>query len=301
MPRKYGRYCFSCRQYTYQGSGRCSNFDTVNPCPLNNPAGSATSSGTTAHDAQRMQHQSWQEDVWAEEKTSEKETKRQRWQNRQPWKRQRRDYDQTQPDQGAPAPEMPRPKTPPPVPPPPTPPPKKPAPKPAPKARPKAPPVPPPKAPPWRQWYRSDSEDYSSDEVTAIIQTPGPIIEELLPELEWYPEVTGFELQDGADPAAGQIIPPAFTATSEAATDDSVNLIEEEVEEEHPLEEDPVVSSFEANQEAKQSLMLAQLIMNEGDEPMAEPSEHATRFSPEPEKEVSPNAAVDEASFCNHI
>ena len=335
MPRSYNRKCNACGNYTYLGRGRCSHNDPINPCPLNNPAGRATSSGTTAHDADWRQHQSWQEEAWQEEKTSAKEKRRQWWQNRQAWKKQKHEH-QANKDTGAAAPSVPAPKSPPPVPPPPMPPPKAPAPKPASKARPKPPSVPPPKAqqsqpsagsqnppgpkfaakakpsssqakagqrprgsagqvPPWKQPdWPSDSEESWADE-DIFVETPGPIIEELLPELEWIPDMTGFELEDGAVTTAEQVIPPALPAASEAAQVEIIDLIEEEIEEEDPLEEDPVITSFSAVQEAKRNLMLAQQLINQGDEPLPEPLEHATQFDPEPERELSPNAAVVEA------
>jgi len=235
------RWCNACGQKTYVHHGVCNNPD----CPLNRPTGTSSASGrngqaSSSNDdwqqAEKAQHQAWQEEVWHQESAKERRKrwwqerqgrrKRQRWNNDEP-KQNEEDQNEAD-DQDLPRPSMsgpasnantayppPEPKTPPTQPEPkaaPAQPAPKPAPKPTAKPRGSAGRAGYQQRPSWAQnapWHEpfpsSEDEDCIMGDI--IVETPGPVIEELAPELEWYPAMTGSEICDVEPP----LPPPAFS------------------------------------------------------------------------------------------
>ena len=320
------RYCRSCGHWTYLGKGVCCNTDPNDPCPLNNPGGAASSSNDWQGNAWQgtswqNQHQQWQNDVWEEEKMNAKAKRRQWWASKQKAKKQKWQASEPKefcpyegpstsskpkPDDEIPGiPEIPEPSVPQ-APPEAAAPKAEPRPRPSERPAPKAEPKPMPKprgsagrVPPWKV------PDTSSDEEPMIIETPGPIIEELAPELEWLPDQTGFELEDGVcqeltipynmevttlhqwQARVTEAAVGAAEKVDEAEDDDEAE--EEDCEEELPLESDPVISSWHAAQEAKKYLQIALEVSAQDRfcEPCPEPIGHTNAFDEEPDKELS--------------
>ena len=273
------------------------------------------------NDADWWQHNEWQQQIWEEEKTSCKDKRRKWWADRQKYKKQRMDAadddpkpsGSSQPSHLARAPSLSR---------------SRPSAQAAPsssstslpKAKAKPTPKPstgakPPRGsagrptvdPPWRAHVIS-SDDESSHSFPRLrrpradeIITPGVVIEELLPELEWYAPMMAIE-----DAAEGAIDPLAAEA---AADDDGYSNDEEGEEEEFDDDVEMELSSEAAAKAAAAALREAAKADKAwnatggmtpffGDEPDAEPLQHIAAFS-EPAAEPSPVAHPDDDAEVN--
>jgi hypothetical protein len=161
-------------------------------------------------------------------------------------------------------------------------------------------------APPWRGGYiSSDSESSGSSFPRVvrprIIETPGPVIEEILPELEWYPMDMNM-ICDGEAPAAedqpsGQAAPQSTPAFAEDEGEESEQ--DDDVEMDLASEDAARVASA-ALKEMKQAQKIwnatGEVIPYEVEEPDVEPLAHIAAFNDEPNAEPSP-VAVPEVHY----
>jgi hypothetical protein len=294
------RLCSKCNTYNYLGSKRCNNPD----CPRNRraPHGGSSSSHATAstqdahptnhgwEQAEWWQHSAWQEQVWEDEKLSAKEKRRKWWAENKASKKQKREHHKAE-DAPAPKKQIPsagsnQPPKAPPV---------QPKQKAMPKPKPKPSSAKPPRgsagrAPPWRTEEVSD-DDGSYDYPRRVVETPGPLIEELLPELEWVPPL--LELEDGQIPEAEEPdAPDSFRFGGEADEEGE----EEDDDDADDLEIDiPSEMASRAAAAALKEADKAASIWNAPggithfftDEPDSEPLAHVVAFS-EPAAEPSP-------------